>query len=106
MFFYAVMIINRNHQFYLDYLDLDGLRQTSDNIREAFKVTLGGRMDSVKAVVTDSRNAMIKFRRDLSTEFPHIVPLSCVSHTINLVCKVIFTEKSVKPMGRKNTALT
>lgn len=103
--YYAVMLINHESHFYVDTLELDGERNTPLNLRLALKICLGDKISRVKAVVTDSSARMVKFRQDFSGESPHIVPLGCVLHSFDLICKDIFSQSVIKPIVKKMIAL-
>lgn len=93
---YAIVLASAKSHRLVDLLDMSADRHTSDNIRERVKeaakdiqLNLGS---NVIACVTDSPNVMKKFRRDLSEEFPNIIPIACVLHNLNLVAKDIASD--------------
>jgi hypothetical protein len=73
---FACMLLKGAH--FKEYLgNLQFHLNTADNIRAAVKKLLSSKLDisSVAAVVTDSPSTMVKFRRDFTEEYPHILNL-------------------------------
>lgn len=63
---YAVLVLRGTQvKHFIDVLDLNHIRHTSENTLEALKETLKAheiRWDQISAVVTNSTSVMIKFR--------------------------------------------
>lgn len=103
--FYSVMLVNGIEQHYIGNLELDSVRHTTLNIKEQLNVLLKDYLPNIKAIVTDSPNVMVRMRQDFCEENSQIIPLRCVLHQFNLVCKGVFSHPSIKPMVKEFTTM-
>ncbi|KAH9813964.1 ribonuclease H-like domain-containing protein, partial [Melampsora americana] len=86
----------------IDILDLDEVQHTSDDTLAALKIALHGQdvsWEQIGAIVTDSPSLMVKLRRLVQEEYPHVIPLACCLHVFNLIIK-----KSLDHLDMKDTA--
>lgn len=69
---------------------MTGIRHSADNLNTQVKEVLRSIGLDIKqfiAICTDSPAAMVKMRRELCDEFPHLVDLPCILHAFNLIAK-------------------
>lgn len=105
---YALMLMrNDGKRYYIGDLKLHGQRHTSANIlRETLDLLMvHNLMPKVKAVVTDSRTTMVRFRNDLCAQYPSVLPLRCSLHAFNLIAKDILKSHHSRDTVKRNLAL-
>nr|CCA27739.1 predicted protein putative [Albugo laibachii Nc14] len=74
--------------FILDIVDLSSMRHTAENLKDQTVQVLqrlGIGMKKFRAVVTDNPAVMQKFRRLLTSDYPHMIELRCFAHAVNLL---------------------
>lgn len=57
--------------------------------------------DKFIAIVSDAESAMQAAKRKVSDKYPHIMPIRCITHHINLVTKDIISIKWAKEVLQK-----
>ena len=87
---YAFLASTRNMKqpFILDIVDLSSMRHTAENLKDQTVLVLqrlGISMQKFRAVVTDNPTVMVKFRRLLTSDYPHMLELRCFAHAVNLL---------------------
>ncbi|KAH9808064.1 ribonuclease H-like domain-containing protein [Melampsora americana] len=83
----------------IDVLDLDDVRHTSENTLAALKKALAGQgvtWEQIGGIVTDSPTPMVKLRRLVKEEFPHVITLACCLHVFNLIAKKCLDHPDMK----------
>ena len=73
--------------FILDIVDLSSMRHTAENLKDQTVQVLqrlGIGMKKFRAVVTDNPAVMQKFRRLLTSDYPHMIELRCFAHAVDL----------------------
>lgn len=88
------MFVDHYQQHYIGNLALDELKHTADNIRFALKELVARYKDRIMAICTDSPKVMVRMRADYCAG-TNVFDLSCILHSINLVCKDIIKSGSV-----------
>jgi hypothetical protein len=94
--------------FFASVLDLKYKRHTAENIQKALEETLPSLMvdfKKIKSIVTDSPSTMLKFRRELSAKYPHIVGLPCALHVWNLIVKDVTSLAVAQMVISRNRTL-
>lgn len=92
---HGVLVGDTEEDHYIGNLSLNGKRNTAENLKAAFVELMGDRMFAIKAIVTDNENTMVAFRRELCNQFPHLLNLRCVLHTLNLVCQDVVKHHQI-----------
>lgn len=94
---YAVMMIDGETQHYIGNMNLGVQLHTADVLCRELMNLLGQRVHSLKAIVTDSPNVMVRLRKDFCLINPWVVDLKCCLHVINLIIKDFVNFSLVKP---------
>lgn len=96
--YYSVMLVCKKSQIFLTNLRLDMKRPTSPNLMAELIRVVEPYITQIKAVVTDSPNAMTKLRKDICAIYAAIVNIRCPLHAINLMCHDIVKCPDIKPI--------
>lgn len=107
---YALMLLH-NHESseLLDVINVSKERHTATNmvtmVRDIFDQCAVEDMMSIKCLVTDSPSVMIKFRREMIQEYPHLIGLPCALHVANTLCKDVCRVPKVAKIVKVNCKL-
>ena len=92
----------------LDTIDLSHLRHTAENLKDQTLIVfehLGIGLRKFKAVVTDNPSVVVKMRRLLSADYPHILDLRCFAHAINLLASGYLRHETAKSALKRSCRL-
>ncbi|MBW0500190.1 hypothetical protein O181_039905 [Austropuccinia psidii MF-1] len=106
---YAMLLLRGQYfKRFVEILDLNCVRHTSDNILKAIKQVIKDKNilpEKISAVVTDSPSVMVKFQALIQKEFPHIQKIFCILHILNLVAKNMVSHPSIANTVKNNRSL-
>ncbi|GBB85484.1 hypothetical protein RclHR1_00120038 [Rhizophagus clarus] len=95
---YAFTIITPNRRQYIYSIeDFSSQRHTAEfNEKQLLKVIEDVGKDKFIAVVSDGEAAIQSAKRRVTNKYPHIMPIRCIAHHINLVTKDIISIEWAK----------
>ncbi|KAH9811358.1 hypothetical protein DFH28DRAFT_1182261 [Melampsora americana] len=112
---YAVLALRGTKvKHFIDTLNLHQIRHTSENICTSLYNTLklsAIKWEQIVAVVTDNPSPMIKLRRLIHEDHPHVIGVPCCLHFFNLIAKDLINHPAMKQpvinaLGRLESAKT
>ena len=106
---YAIFAISSSKQHLLSIDDLSSVQNNALNLKDHLKsvVFQHNRIEpsSVIAIVTDTPRVMESMKSNIQAEYNNIIPLKCVLHVLNLMCKDIGSLEISKEVIKDNSAI-
>ncbi|KAA1090948.1 hypothetical protein PGT21_018819 [Puccinia graminis f. sp. tritici] len=106
---YAVLVQRGpSVKHFVEILDLNCKRHSAENIYKALKETLARKTIDIKkinAIVTDSPSVMLKFRKLINNDHPHVMKIHCALHVFNLIAKQLINHPIMEEVVKGNKTL-